>query len=272
MQVPILSIVFMGISAIVSIGVPIALFLFFRKKYGARVMPMLIGIAGFFIFALVLESLVHSFILGNYIIRDESPALYIVYGIFMAGIFEETARFISFNILKKRYNGFGTALSYGIGHGGIESVLLAGASMIMAIITSILFNAGSIEVLTKNMDGDALAAINNQLIVLITSESYLFLIGGMERLFAIGIQLGLTVIVFYAVYGTKKIWLYPLAILLHAAIDIPAAAFQAGVLTSIVLVEAVVFVSAVLMLLFARYLHNKFKPELAAETVTVAGG
>jgi len=58
MSVPVLSIVCMAVSAILSIGVPIFLFFVFRKKFNAKVIPMLFGIAGFVIFALVLEALI----------------------------------------------------------------------------------------------------------------------------------------------------------------------------------------------------------------------
>ncbi|MDR0538038.1 MAG: YhfC family intramembrane metalloprotease [Tannerellaceae bacterium] len=63
----------------------------------------------------------------------------------MAGLFEETARFISFKILKKKYNGIGTGLAYGIGHGGIEAVLLAGLSMIVSIVFCIMINTVGIR-------------------------------------------------------------------------------------------------------------------------------
>ena len=66
----------------------------------------------------------------------------------MAGIFEETARFVSFKILKKIFTGISTGLSYGIGHGGIESVLLAGFSMIAGLVFGILINTGNIGIIT----------------------------------------------------------------------------------------------------------------------------
>jgi uncharacterized membrane protein YhfC len=249
----------MTISAVVSIGAPVFLFLYFRKKYGSKFLPMILGIAGFTIFALVLESSIHNIILGRFIIKDESPFLYVIYGIFMAGIFEESARFISFNILKKKYGGLGTALSYGIGHGGIEAILLAGLAMISTIISSLLINSGNIEAITGNLQGDALTTAIIQIEVLRNTAPFMFLVSGIERLFAIVIQLSLSVVVFYSVYSAKKVWLFPLAILIHAVIDIPAAAMQAGLLKSIVLAEVLVFVCAVGAAVFAKFLHDKLK-------------
>jgi uncharacterized membrane protein YhfC len=258
MQVSIFSIVFMAISAIISIGLPIVLFVVFYKKYNAKFLPMIFGIAGFIIFVLILERSIHSIVFGNFALR-EMPALYVIYGIFMAGIFEETARFISFNILKRKYNGIGTGLAYGIGHGGIEAVLLAGLSMVNAIITSIIVNAGKIETITGKLQGEILEQTNRQISTLATTASYLFLISGVERIFAIGIQISLSIIVFYAVYGRNKKWLFPLAIILHAIIDIPAAAMQVGLLKNTVLVEGLVCLGAILAIIIAKYIHKEIK-------------
>ena len=62
-MIPVLSIVFIGVSAAVSIGLPIALFFAFRKKYGLKIVPMLVGAAAFIVFAMVLEQLLHYFVL-----------------------------------------------------------------------------------------------------------------------------------------------------------------------------------------------------------------
>ena len=225
---------------------------------------MVAGIAGFTVFALVLESLIHQAVIGKIIIREEMPVQYIIYGIFMAGIFEETARLIAYKILKRKYNGIATALSYGIGHGGIESVLLGGFSMVYAIVICIMINTGNIGLITGKMEGAALAAMNSQIETIMTSPAYVFLISGIERLYATGIQLSLSVIMFYAVFGSKKIWLYPLAIGIHAFIDIPAAAFQAGVLKSILPIEGLVLIFTILIIIFARHIHRLYgnNPEI----------
>jgi uncharacterized membrane protein YhfC len=123
MQVSIFSMVFMAISAVVSIGLPIGLFIIFYKKFNAKFLPLILGIFGFIIFTLIFERSIHLIVLNKFSLK-EKPFLYLLYGVFMAGIFEETARFVSFNILKKKYTGIGTGLSYGIGHGGIEAILI----------------------------------------------------------------------------------------------------------------------------------------------------
>jgi len=258
MQISTLSIAFMVISAILSIGLPIFLFIVFYKKYNAKFIPMILGIVGFIVFALILESSIHLIVFGKFALK-EKPLIYIIYGIFMAGVFEETARFISFNILKRKYNGIGTGLAYGVGHGGIEAVLIVGLAMINNIIFSIIVNNGNIETITGALQGKALEQINTQISVLQTTSPHLFLIGGIERIFALSIQISLSIIVFYSVYGKNKLWLYPFSILLHAIIDIPATAMQVGIIKNIYIVELLAIVSAIILVIITKYIHEKFK-------------
>jgi len=271
MSVPVLSIVFMAVSAILAIGIPVCLFIVARKRFNAKVVPMLFGIAGFVIFALVLESIVHRIVLGRFL-SPGNKVVYIIYGAFMAGIFEETARFIAFNILKrKKYQGIETALSYGIGHGGIESILLAGLGMISSIVTSIIINTGNIETITGKLQGDALAAAYNNIAELTAAAPYLFLASGIERVSAIAVHMSLTVIVFYAVFGKKKAWLYPLAIVFHAIVDTFAMIFQTGGIKNIFVLEGIVLLLAAGLVFFAIYLHRKLSATLVADPSPSSG-
>jgi uncharacterized membrane protein YhfC len=219
---------------------------------------MIIGIAAFIIFVLVLERSIHLIVLGKFALKQK-PFIYMLYGTLMAGIFEETARFLSFSILKRKYNGINTGLSYGIGHGGIEAIILSGIAMINAIVFSIIINTQSLEIITGKLQGEALDQINTQITTLISTAPHLFLIGGIERIFAIGIQMSLSIIVFYSVFCKGKRWLYPIAIIIHAIIDSPAALMQAGAINNIFLVEGLVCLSSILIILLAKVIHKKLK-------------
>ncbi|MDR2784215.1 MAG: YhfC family intramembrane metalloprotease [Treponema sp.] len=251
----------MAISAIISIGLPIVLFIILYKKYNAKIIPMIMGIAGFILFALIFERSIHSIVFKKFTLK-EKPLIYIIYGIFMAGIFEETARFISFKILKKKYNGIGTGLAYGIGHGGVEAALFVGLSMINTMILAIILNAGNIETITGKLQGEVFEQINTQITAILTTSPYLFLASGIERIFAICIQLSLSIIVFYSVYEKNKLWLYPFSIILHAIIDIPAAAMQVGVIKNMFLVEILLFIGAILSIIIAKFTHEKLKQNI----------
>jgi len=262
LRVPTLSFVAMAVSAVLSVGTPIALFFVARKRTGKGILPVLVGGAGFLLFAVVLEQLLHFFVLrpdaDGSVALMRRPFLYMLYGALVAGIFKETARFVSFHILKKRCGGFGTALKHGIGHGGIEAVFIGGASMVSGMALAAMFNS---------LGAQGLAAMGEPVLAqaqaIAAAPPATLLLSGLERLMALFIQISLSVIVFYAVYEPRRVWLYPLAVLLHALVDCPAALFQAGVLTRVWLVECVVLASMLVIAALAALLHKLYKQEEA---------
>lgn len=268
MQIPALSIVFMGISALLAIGAPIALIVVFRKRFRIQTIPVVAGAAVFAVFVLILEAFVHQIVLrpdaaGN-IALMQSPVLYMLYGGFMAGLFEETGRFVCFKLLKKRYSGVKTALGYGIGHGGIESIILVGASLIISIISCLMINSVGTEHMIAAA-GASSALAEAQIATLITTPPLQFLAGGFERLFAIAVQISLSVFVYYAAYDKRRLYLFPAAILLHAALDFVPALYQAGALGqggwALIFLEALVCVYAAVLVYLALRLHRRLNNE-----------
>jgi uncharacterized membrane protein YhfC len=57
-------------------------------------------------------------------------------------------------------------------------------------------------------------------------------------------------------------WLFPLAIVLHAIIDIPAAAMQVNVLKNVLFVECLVGLSAVMITIISLFVNKKLKDKL----------
>jgi uncharacterized membrane protein YhfC len=247
----------MALSAVLSIGLPVCLFIVFRWKYRAPFIPLLAGVAGFTLFALTLERGVHSIVLQSALAQNR--VFYVVYAVLMAGIFEESARFIAYHLLKKKFSGItvSTALAYGVGHGGIEAILLSGLMMISNIVTSVMINSGGIETVLAGLDSATLEQAIVQLSSLAAIAPSQFLIGGIERVFALGVQIALSVVVFHAVFGTKRRqWLYPLAITIHALIDIPAVLYQVQVL-NLVTTEVLTGLFCVALIVATLAIHRK---------------
>lgn len=253
-MVPIWSIISMLFTALLTVMLSFGLFLIFRKRLKLKVVPALTGAAAFIIFAMILEQILHGLVLNpapdGSIALMSRPVLYTLYGAFAAGIFEETGRFISFKLLKRKFKGVNTALSYGIGHGGIEALLLAGLSMISTIALSLTVNSGAAE--TLGASPEITAIINT----LTETPSWHFAISGLERAFAVVIHISLSVIVWHSVNTKGKTWLYPFAILLHALVDVAPALYQSGVIKSVALVEALVGFTA-LAFAFVAAVINK---------------
>jgi uncharacterized membrane protein YhfC len=263
MMVSIYTVICLFVSALLSIGLPIGLFFFMRKKYGIKVVPMLTGVMAFVLFVLVLERMIHLIVLkpdmaGN-ITLMQKPVLYMLYGAFMAGICEETARFISFSLLKNKYQDIRTGISYGIGHGGAEAILIGGIAIITNLVFCFLINSGHTGMITNGLPGVALDKINNAITVITTMEPHIFLISGMERAMALCIQISLSIIVWHAVNKKGLLWLFPIAIVSHAIIDFPPALAQTGAIKNTYLVEIWVLAGAITISLITWAIYKKFR-------------
>lgn len=252
--VPVLSIVFMGIALVISTMLPIGLCVYFRRAKKADLFPFFIGCAVMILFAFVLESLAHRFILNSKVgaIIIGNTLLYGLYGGAMAGLFEETGRFIAFKtILRKKQNNNANALMYGAGHGGIEAFVILGITSINNIVYSVLINTGKTAVLTAPLTGEMLEQVEGAIQTLITTPSWYFLLGSVERILAVILHISLSVLVWSAAKKKNRIYLYPAAILLHLIVD-AAAAILAGWNVSLFLVEALIAVLVVISVFIAR--------------------
>lgn len=249
-----LSIAFMAISCLISFGVPIALFIYLRVAKKADIYPFFAGCTVMLLFAFLLESGAHRVILSSPIgdtIRN-NIWLYALYGGLMAGLFEETGRYLAFSFALKRYRAKNVnALMYGAGHGGFEAIVIAGLTMINNLVWSSLINSGNISAITGSLSGEALTQAEQSISLLTTTPSYHFLLGGIERVFAIVLHLALSVLVWFAAKWDGKLHLYGIAILIHFAVDaISVILSQTGV--NLVIVEIAVGIATVAAALYAR--------------------
>lgn len=253
--VPILSIICMSIACLISIALPIGLLLFFRSFKKADIYPFFVGCGIMFFFAFVFEAAAHRAILsstaGGFI--QSHFWMYALYGGLMAGLFEETGRFLAFRLTLRKYLGKNqNALMYGAGHGGFESIYLVTMTMITNLVWSYMINTGNTARLAGNLSGDALEQVQAGIEALVTTPSYLFLLGGIERVIAIVLHIALSVLVWFAVKEKDKLYLYPLAIFLHFAVDTIGVALSALGVNTILIEVALAFFTCVTVLIARR--------------------
>ena len=257
--VPVISIIFMAISCAICFLTPLALFIWLRLKKGAAIYPFFAGCAVMLLFAFILESGMHNLVLtspAGSVIRN-NIWLYALYGGLMAGLFEETGRYLAFAFALKKYRAKNVnALMYGAGHGGFEAIVIVGLTMINNITWSVMINNGSISSLLGSLSGDQLTQAQQSVELLATTPSYMFLLGGVERLFAIALQIALSVIVWFAVKWEGKLYLYPVAILIHFFVD-AVAALLSGLGVNAILIEALVAILTAAAVLFAKHLWKE---------------
>ena len=254
------SIIILVLMFLVGLAAPVLLAVWLVKKYHCKIETILIGAGTFFLFALVLESLVHMVVLKNVPAIQQNTLYYALYGGLMAGLFEETGRFVSMKFLLKKDNSH-TALAYGLGHGGMEVIMLFAMSMFSMALMAIMSNMGKIDLLLAKAPDDptAIAQIDNVLDSIRSTKPATYFIGLWERGSALVLQISLSVLVFTAVRkGGRFIWLYPVAILLHALVD-GIAVMMSGNVNNVV-IEVVVMCMAVAFAGLAYIINKKYKP------------
>ena len=253
----------MALNAILGIGVPIVLAWWLVKKYKVNIRTILIGAAVFIVFALVLETIMHQIVLKGPHGATITGNIwyYALYGGLAAGIFEETGRFLAMKfLLKKEPTEAKTAVAYGVGHGGVEMMIIFGLSMISNLAIAAMINGGQTEMLLGSAPADARAQVEAQFAQLETTTVGTYLLSLWERISALILQVGLSIMVWTAVRkGGKWLWLFPAAILLHFLVD--GAAVVLSKSASAMVVEIIVFCIAIAVGAMGFMLAKKLKPE-----------
>ena len=263
------SIIMMGVNALIGIAVPIVLAWWITRKRRASWRSVLTGAGVFILFALILESLVHQVVLKG----PHGPAIlgntlyYALYGGLMAGLFEETGRFVCMKlVLRRDPSAPRTAVAYGIGHGGIEMLVIFGVTMVSNLTISVLMNAGMIDTILATVPEANRAQVAGQFAQLETLGISTLLTGLWERFSAIVLQIGLSIIVWTAVRrGGRWLWLFPAAILLHALVDSVAVLLMksAGMLVTEIVVCAVAIAVAAIGWMLAKKFPDDAAPGAA---------
>lgn len=253
-MVPGLSVALIIIDMLLGVIIPAAILMILNKRYKARIRNFWIGCAVMLVFAFILEQIVHSIVFGSGIGSKiiNNIWLYALYGSLMAGLFEESGRFIAMRyLMKKEYDNPHNALMYGAGHGGLEMFMILSVGMINNLVYSIAINSGQTKMMLAPLDDATRGTLQSAFDMLIQTPSWHFILSPVERMAAITAQIGLSVIVWFAATDIErnKSLLF-LAILLHMGID-AVAVILAKLGMSLILVEAVIWLVAIGIVLIA---------------------
>ena len=224
------------ITIILMIAIPVAFFIFWRKKNKeqTKISWLIAGAVGFIVSARVLELGVHMLCIvsDNPVSRliNGSTVAFVLYGTVMAGVFEECGRYIVLKFIMKKNRTRENAIMYGIGHGGIEILTVLIPSMISFLLIAVMFAAGDMEAAfsTLGITEENSAAVLPSVQTVAAFDYGMMAMNVYERLITMFCHIGLTVIVYYGVTCAKKIYL-PGAILLHMLMDTFPALYQRGV-------------------------------------------
>lgn len=261
----------LAVATLLVAALPFLIYRRLRRPLALKPRDAITGIAIFALFAMVIERALNDYVLH----RNEAtatllanPLAFVAYGALAAGICEEVGRFIGMRLLLKRAavratsaksatsdssaarGDDGTALTYGLGHGGAEAWLVGVLVQIQWILFAVFENRGELDSYLGNLPTDSVMRIHLILASLTPQTAGIF---ALERVAALIFQIGLSVLMWR---GLRAGWrgILPLAILLHALVDVPAALFQAQ-LVPLAAVDGVYALGALIVagLLFRTY-------------------
>ena len=239
--------------------IPIVLLIVWKVKTHEKILPVIVGAVTWLLFAIILKLAPSYFLLqhDNPAARTISENIWytmIAAGV-LAGVFEETGRFIAFKTVLKKYENRRSSISYGIGHGGFESIYIGFQMLSMAFLGAAI-NMGMGAQITAGADEATITAMTAQLTPMSILTFGECLLGVFERIPSIAAHIAFSVLVFAAARSRKHLYLYPLAIVLHALTDFSIVFYQAS-LVPMWAMEIIIAGFAAVIVYFASRVYRR---------------
>jgi uncharacterized membrane protein YhfC len=261
-----------GIAAVLNFAVPVCVALFLRRRFNGRWKWWWIGMLVFLVFQgltrvpamLLLQSLppVKQAL--------QQPAFFwgfLLVAAFTAGLFEEGGRWLAFRfMIPPPERQWKASLMLGAGHGGLE-VFAVGALQLIALLNYLLLTTMPQESLAGNAE-----QINQARQVFANLRGWEPLLGAWERISALSIQIGLTVMVLQAF--RRFVWWW-LALAAHTFVDFTSVAAiklltpPLGAPAAMIATELLVTLYAVLALWVIVALRPRETPAAYAESTSL---
>jgi uncharacterized membrane protein YhfC len=195
-----LRIVFLFIGAFICLVLPALAALVMIIRHKGKWYMFALGIVSFTVSQLLLRipilNEMQNAVWFNMFVITQTFLYYMLLAL-SAGVFEETGRYAALRFIKKGLLTWENGVLFGLGHGGVEAFWIAGLPHVTAI--------------TNAFSGKYDAAI-------LAAPPFDFLLGGAERILAVLLHIGFTMLVLYAI-KRKKIWYFIIAVLAHGLVD-----------------------------------------------------
>jgi len=174
--------------------------------------------------------------------------IWIVVLSFSAGLFEEGGRWIGYRwLFRPEERTWRPAVVYGLGHGGLESMVLIAGLGVLSLVGLLAMTSTDLS----QLQPEQREAVQAQLAAVAAQPAWFPLLGAWERLSAMTIHVGLSLIVLQAFRRASWVWL-PVAILVHGTVNVVGLTVLrlVGGMTpaGLVLVEVVIMLMAIAVL------------------------
>lgn len=143
---------------------------------------------------------------------------------FTAGLFELAGRFAAAKWMARKNLTYKNSLAAGLGHGGIEAMLIIGMTYVNNLTLMVMINSGSFEVLLNQTaaQGGDVSQLQAAYAAITAATPGIFLLAGFERLLTMTAQAAMSMIVCWGVHVKKAGRASLLCLLFHTLIDTSA--------------------------------------------------
>lgn len=194
------------ITLCISLIGPLALLLILSLRWRKQgiASAWFIGAAGFFVTQMVIRIPILSLLSANDGFASFAQEHLFLYGVllaFTAGLFELAGRFAAAWLMRKNLT-YRRALAAGLGHGGIESIVLVGLTYVNNLIYLVMIQAGTFDALIAQTE--AMGVDPSQLLAIqetfLQTGAGMFLLAGLERLLTMVAHAAMSVLVCWGVW------------------------------------------------------------------------
>lgn len=209
----------------VSLFLPVILYLIYGLKNKGKGVwtAWLLGAAGFFVFQILIRLPLLNLLSANQTFLTFAAKHYILYCLllaFTAGLFEAAGRYAAAWTMRKSLS-FERGFAAGLGHGGIEAMLLVGMTYVNNLVLILTINTGNFDALVEQSaalgtDTVSLLAARN---ALISAGPATFYLAGYERILTMTFHVFLSLLICHAVRCRRTLPGILFCLLLHTAAD-----------------------------------------------------
>lgn len=183
----------------------------------------LLGAAGFFVMQIVIRVPIVNLLALNAGFQSFVTNHYVIYCLilaFTAGIFEVIGRYAVAKIMSKSLT-YEKGIAAGLGHGGIEAIVLIGMTYLNNMLYIGMINSGAFDGIVEQtaalgVDTTSLLAVKE---ALINTNSAVFLLAGYERILTMILHVALSLAVCYFVSKKENIKGILICLVCHWIVD-----------------------------------------------------
>ena len=276
-MIPTLSFVTAGITLFISLILPVIVLLVLSRKWKLNHIPSawFLGAVGFFIPQMLIRTRMLNSFAANPSFQAFAENHYIFYCLilaFTAGAFELAGRYGVAKALKRDMT-FRRCLGAGLGHGGIEAMILIGITYINNLIYMVMIQTGTFEVTiaqaaAAGADVSQLYALQD---TLLATSPWLFLVAGYERLLTMVCHVAMSLMVCWGVWQNRPGKSMIACLLFHTLLDSTpiisgmATPYLGNVIsqnTAYVILYTILTAAAVLAVIIIRTIYKRWNQAL----------